>query len=282
MARPLRIEYPGAVYHVTARGNRRGSVYLDEEDNRIFLAALGEALKRFHTLCHGYCLMGNHYHLILETVEGNLSRVMRYLNGTYTQLFNKKHHKCGHVFQGRYKAVLIQKSSHLLEACRYVVLNPVRAGLTESPADWPWSSYRGLAGLGKAPEYLTTGWVLSQFGEDMAGARVKYAEFVNDGSFRSPWDEVRSGVVLGEAEFAGRCRLLAHGEGDITEIPREQRYMNRPELSELLKGDGSKGERWLRAVDEYGYTQKEISRQCGMHYSYISRMLKRERSKVKT
>lgn len=282
MTRPLRIEYPGAVYHVTSRGNRRSNIYTDEEDHRAFLVILGEMTRRFHVLCHGYCLMSNHYHLVLETVEGNLCRAMRYLNGVYTQTFNRKHRKCGHVFQGRYKAVLIQKSSHLLEVCRYVVLNPVRAGMAERPEDWTWSSYRSTVGQEQGPGFLTSEWVLGQFAEEVAAARKKYAEFVNDGSLRKIWDDVVSGVALGESEFAGQCGMLAHGEGDITEIPKEQRYVNRPSLGEVMNACGSRGERWLRAVEEFGYTQKEVARHSGVHYSYVSRMLKRVRSKVKT
>lgn len=281
MSRPLRIEYPGAVYHVTARGNRRSNIFTDEEDNSVFLAILAETVKRFHVLCHGHCLMGNHYHLMLETIEGNLCRAMRHLNGAYTQTYNRKHRKCGHVFQGRYKAILIQKSSHLLEVCRYVVLNPVRAGIVDAPAEWPWSSYRSTAGMEMEPEHLTTGWVLSQFGEDVGTARVRYVEFVNDGSSRKALGEVASGIVLGGSDFVSQSMLLAHGEGDITEIPREQRYVGRPKLSELMCGAGGRFEKWLRAV-EYGYTQKEVAKQCNVHYSYVSRMLKLERSKVKT
>lgn len=282
MARPLRIEYPGAVYHVTSRGNRRANIYTDEEDHKAFLVILGEITRRYHVLCHAYCLMGNHYHLLLETVEGNLCRAMRYLNGVYTQIFNRKHHKCGHVFQGRYKAVLIQKSSHLLEVCRYVVLNPVRAGIVEKPEDWPWSSYRATAGQEQGPVFLTTEWVLSEFDGERQAARRKYAEFVNDGNPWKMWEDVVSGVVLGENEFAEQCRLLSHGEGDITEVPREQRYVNRPSLAEVLSAPGSRAEGWLSAVEEFGYTQKEVARHSGVHYSYVSRMLKRERSKVKT
>lgn len=282
MSRPLRIEYPGAVYHVTSRGNRRGGIFTDGTDHEVFLSILGDAVKHFHVLCHGYCLMGNHYHLILETIEGNLSRVMRHLNGIYTQAFNKKHHKCGHVFQGRYKAILVQKTSHLLEVCRYVALNPVRAGIVDNPEDWRWSSYRATTGLETEPEFLKTGWVLSQFGEVSASSRIKYREFVNDRNTRKIWDDVLAGIVLGGEDFAGQCRLLAHGEGDITEIPREQRYINRPALCEVLNGSDSKGKKWMKAVEEFGYTQKEVAKQCGVHYSYVSRVLKRERSKVKT
>ncbi len=156
MARPLRIEYPGAVYHITSRGNEKKPVYKDDQDRENFLSPLDRVNKRYNWLCHAYCLMDNHFHLLIETPEGNLSIGMRQLNGVYTQTFNKRHRRTGHLFQGRYKAILIQKDSHLLEACRYVVLNPVRARLVEEPGQWRWSSYGATAGREKLPACLTT------------------------------------------------------------------------------------------------------------------------------
>jgi REP element-mobilizing transposase RayT len=139
MARPLRIEYEGAVYHVTSRGNERKPVFKDDGDREVFLDTLHKVNKRYNFLCYAYCLMDNHYHLIIETPDGNLSKGMRQLNGVYTQAFNKRHHRVGYIFQGRYKSILIQKESHLLEVCRYVVLNPVRAKAVNSPEEWRWS-----------------------------------------------------------------------------------------------------------------------------------------------
>ncbi len=148
MARPLRIEYPGAVYHITNRGNDKKAVFKDDQDRETFLKILAFVNKRYHWLCHAYCLMDNHYHLMIETPDGNLSLGMRQLNGVYTQARNKRYNKTGHLFQGRYKAILIQKDTHLLEVCRYVVLNPVRARMVEKPEDWRWSSYRATGGEG--------------------------------------------------------------------------------------------------------------------------------------
>ena len=152
MSRPLRIEYPGAVYHVTSRGDARRPIFCDDKDRLLFLEVLASIVSRFHWLCHAYCLMNNHYHLIVETPEGNLSRGMRQLNGVYTQRFNRRHRKPGHVFQGRYKAIVVEKESYLLELCRYVVLNPVRAKAVETPEAWNWSSYRATAGSTDIPE----------------------------------------------------------------------------------------------------------------------------------
>ena len=142
MARPLRIEHPGAVYHVTSRGNAREDIFISDTDRLKFLEILGNTVEKYNWLCHAFCLLDNHYHLIIETPDPNLSLGMRQLNGVYTQSFNRIHQRVGHVFQGRYKAILVEKGNHLLELCRYVVLNPVRAGMVSKPGDWKWSSLK--------------------------------------------------------------------------------------------------------------------------------------------
>ena len=142
MARPLKIEFAGALYHITSRGDRREDIYRDNEDRQQWLEILGQVCERFNWVVHGYCQMTNHFHLLAETVDGNLSRGMRQLNGIYTQKFNRRYHESGHLFQGRYKAILVQKEAYLLELTRYVVLNPVRAKMALRPENWVWSSYR--------------------------------------------------------------------------------------------------------------------------------------------
>ena len=142
MARPLRIEYEGAVYHVTSRGNGRQSIFCVDSDREAFLEVLSDTVRRFGWICHAYCLMTNHYHLLLETPEANLSRGMRHLNGVYTQAFNRRHMRSGHVMQGRFKGIVVEKESHLLELVRYVVLNPVRAKTVRSAKDWPGAGVR--------------------------------------------------------------------------------------------------------------------------------------------
>jgi putative transposase len=137
VARPLRIEFPGALYHVTSRGNAREAIVRDDADRQMWLAVLGEVLSRGHWLCHAYCLMDNHYHLLVETPEADLSYGMRQLNGVYTQRFNRQHGRVGHVFQGRFKAILVERDSYLLELSRYIVLNPVRARMVTHPKRYP-------------------------------------------------------------------------------------------------------------------------------------------------
>lgn len=274
MTRPLRIEFPGAVYHVTSRGNRHAAIFTDADDRRTFLRVLGEATARFNLLCHAYCLMDNHYHLLLETPEANLSRYMRHLNGVYTQTFNLAHHKCGHLLQGRYAAILVSREEHLLEACRYVVLNPVRAGVCDSPAQYTWSSYRATAGLAKAEPFLTTRWILERFATGPIEAAAKYSEFVLDGGKESIWEDLIAGSVLGNMEFASHHLPNAVFGSGMHEIAKEQRYANRPPLETLLRADGDIWEKAKEAADIYGFTQNEIAAKLGVHFTTVSRHLR--------
>jgi REP element-mobilizing transposase RayT len=160
MTRPLRIEFKGAVYHITSRGNARQAIFLDEKDFFVFLNLLCRVVKRYHFILHTYCLMNNHYHLLIETPYGNLSKGMRQLNGLYTQQFNQRHKRVGHLLQSRYQAILVDKDNYLLELYRYMVLNPVRAKIVKDPKDWRWSTYRSTTGHKGIP-CLTTDWILS-------------------------------------------------------------------------------------------------------------------------
>ncbi len=181
MARPKRLERAGGIYHVIARGNRRQPIIEDERDSRRILHYVDDVVTRCVWRCHAYCLMPNHFHLLLETPEPNLSIGMQRLNGSYAQWFNRRHNVDGHLFQGRYHAVLIESNWHLLELSRYIVLNPVRAGLCAEPAAWVWSSYRATIGELRRPRFLRLEWLLGQFGSDLAKARASYAQFVREG-----------------------------------------------------------------------------------------------------
>lgn len=278
MARPLRIEYDGAVYHVTSRGNERKSIYKDDEDRTLFLDILADTNRKFNWLCHAYCLMNNHYHLIIETPDGNLSKGMRQLNGVYTQAYNRMYQRAGHVFQGRYKAILIEKESHLLEVCRYVVLNPVRARTAKHPGEWTWSSYRATVGKRKLHPCLTTDWVLGQFGAKQKEAEKGYREFVEAGSGEETiWKKVKAQSILGEDEFIENLIGYVKGDQDIKEIPKSQRYLKRPGLEEIFsdkvtRNKVTRDKKIREAIEKYGYSQKEIADNLGMHYSTISRL----------
>ena len=285
MTRPLRIEYPEAVYHVTSRGNARNKIFRDEQDREKFLEVLDSVVKRYNWLCHAYCLMGNHYHLLIETPDANLSLGMRQLNGVYTQSYNRRHKKTGHVFQGRYKAILIQKENHLLELCRYIVLNPVRAKMADRPEDWEWSSYAATCGLKKAPACLKVDWILGQFGNERKGAHKRYKVFVIEGIQKeSPWKEVHGQILLGEDGFIEKFKELLVGKEKIKEIPRQQRYMGRPSLSEVFKKPPGTDKRTRNtnihtAHLKFGYTLKEIADHLRIHYTTVSKALKDEGDK---
>jgi putative transposase len=276
MARPLRIEYDGALYHLTSRGNERKAIYRDDEDRLNFLDILQRVNERFNWICHAYCLMNNHYHLVVETPDGNLSQGMRQLNGVYTQYFNRRHHRVGHVFQGRYKAVIIDKESYLLEVSRYVVLNPVRAKAVKRPEDWKWSSYRGTAGIEKPHESVSPDWLLGQFGAKRRQAEKKYREFVAAGiREKGIWQEVRGQSILGENTFFEKLLTLIKAHEEIKEIPKRQRYAGRPALQEIFGTGNPTGEEIRKAVMGYGYSQKEVAEFLGLHYSTISRRVNR-------
>ena len=281
MARPLRLEFPGAVYHVTSRGNARQVIFLDKDDRESFLGVLSSVVARFNWLCHAYCLMENHYHLMVETMEGNLSWGMRQLNGVYTQVFNRRHTRVGHLFQGRYKAILVEKEAHLLELCRYVVLNPVRAGLVKRPEEWRGSSYRATAGEAKKPVFLEVDWVLSQFGRRRAEAKKAYRGYVLEGlQGKWPWETLKGQILLGTEDFLARLREPLRGKDLLKEVPRAQRYVARPALAEIFKEKKGRREKRndeiiYRAHVDHGYRMGEIADHLGVHYTSISRAIRR-------
>ena len=202
MARPLRIEYAGALYHVTSRGDRREDIYLDDEDRLMWLDVFSQVCSRFNWRCHAWCMMDNHYHILIETAEGNLSQGMRQLNGVFTQKSNRRHHRVGHVFQGRYKSILVQKDNYLLELSRYVLLNPVRARMVDDLLDWAWSSYPAMLGKTPVPDWLETDWLLACFGANRKRAVTKYVDFVRAGIGLPPvWDNLKYQVYLGSDDF---------------------------------------------------------------------------------
>jgi REP element-mobilizing transposase RayT len=224
MTRPLRLAFAGGLYHVTARGNERKAIVRDDTDRARFVDTLASMVDQYRVRCHAWILMGNHYHLILETPTPNLSVALRHLNGVYTQRFNRRHRRVGHLFQGRFKAILVEKEAYLLELCRYVVLNPVRADMVKEPAAYLWSSYRATAGLAAVPGWLTVDWVHEQFGQRKGAAQARYRQFVREGIRQpvAPWEQVVGQIYLGGEDFVRRAQ---RGSGRMAdpEIPRQQR-----------------------------------------------------------
>jgi putative transposase len=268
MARQLRNEFPGAVYHVTSRGNAREMLFVDDDDERKYLRTLAHVVTDCRWLCHAYCLMPNHVHLVLETPRPNLAAGMRRLNSTYAQAFNARRDRVGHVFQGRYNAILIEKESHLLEVCRYVVLNPVRANLCTKAADWPTSSYRATAGHEPAPSFLSITSILGRFGAHLGPARERYRSFIAEGLDTNAWNDLRGQIYLGSEEFA---RLRSAPGERIEEVPRPNWQPVRRPLTELFAEHGA--DAVALAYCEEGYTLREIATHLGLHYSTVSRRM---------
>ena len=278
MARPLRIEYEGAVYHVTSRGDDRRGIFLEDTDRVSFLEVLADVVKRFGWICHAYCLMTNHYHVLIETPNANLSRGMRHLNGVYTQRFNRAHGRVGHVMQGRFKSIVVEKESHLLELARYVVLNPVRAQMVRRVGDWKWSSYRATAGQEDPLAFLTIKWLLSQFGANPVKAVASYRRFVREGRGVEVWNELRGGALMGSDDFVQELSPYLHGMEHQREIPRSQRLIARPSLQSLFADVASKADRnekIYEATRQYEYTLAQLEEYLGLHYSTISRIASR-------
>ncbi len=300
MARPLRIEYPGAYYHVTARGNERKAIFRDVLDRNKFLVILSSSIEQFVVRLHAYVLMDNHYHLLVETPLGDLSRAIRYLNGVYTQYINRRYRRVGHLFQGRYKAILIDKDSYLIELSRYIHLNPWRVrGGGRDPLRYRWSSLRAYIGREKAPEWLETVEILGLFGQKRGKAQRAYGEFVREGmerGIKTPWDEVRWQSLLGSSSFVEEIedRFLRDREIGLTEMKglRESRKRVKPErlvgvvcaYYRIKPGDLPKrSHEYTEAREVASYLMRryslmrlvEIGEQVGLHYSTVGNVVRK-------
>ena len=275
MARPLRIEYAGALYHVTARGNTKNAIYLSDKDRAKFLSLLSNTCNRHHWHCHAYCHMSNHYHLLIETREATLSRGMKYLNGTYTQSFNRQNNKVGHVLQGRYKAILVQKESYLLELARYIVLNPVRARMVKEAKDWPWSSYRATAGF-TLPEFcLTTDWILSNYGRTRKKAQQRYRTFVQQGKNQpSPWESLKNQIYLGNYDFVEDMQSKIDPEQSLNDIPTPQKQAPKKPLLYFEQRYSARDEAMYHAYISRHYTLSEVGKWFGVSHATVSRAVK--------
>ena len=275
MARPLRLELAGGLYHVTSRGDRREDIYEDDEDREKWLEILGHTCKRFNWRCHAYCLMDNHYHIVIETAEANLSKGMRHLNGVYTQYYNLQHDRAGHVFQGRFKGILVERDEYLLELARYVVLNPLRARMIKTIGVWKWSSYQAMIGKVAAQPWLETGWILGQFGKQRKRTIKKYIDFVKAGvKLPSIWDHLQNQIFLGSERFINKHQKLIDKKTSLGEVPKLQKRKIPKALGYYDRKYKNQKKAITSAYLSGGYTLKEIGDYFGMHYSTISRVVK--------
>lgn len=253
MARPLRVEFPGAVYHLTARGNAQQAIFLDAVDRARFLGILGREIDQHQWRCYAYCLMDNHYHLLIETPEANLVQGMQRLNSMYAQHFNRRHHRVGHLWQGRYKSIVVDRESHLLELVRYIVLNPVRAGMVEQAGAWPWSSFRATSNEAPRPSWLDVAWLLSQFGGEECVAIQAYCRFVQEGlRAASPWTELRGQIWLGRTSFREHMQSFIAGK-PLQDIPVGQTRPERPLASDILTAVSTAYNRPLELIPDRSF-----------------------------
>ena len=282
MSRQPRIIYPNALYHLTVRGNEKKEIYFGDADRRLFLRILSSVIEKYHWVCHAYCLMNNHFHLLIQTPESNLSEGMRQLNGVYTQKINERYCRVGHIFQGRFKAFLIEEEIYLLTVARYIVLNPVRAMIVVLPEQYAWSSYRQTIGSDRKRKFLTTQGILSRFSSKGISAQYRYREFVHSGIFlSSPFLEAKHSI-LGSDRFileVGLCEYLE----DNSEFSKSNRFIGRPSLAEIFDGISDKdvrNEAIIGAITRCGYSQAQVARTLSLDASTIFRILKMHRFKT--
>lgn len=276
MARPLRIELSGGLYHVTTRGDRREDIYFSDVDRDAWLELLGQVCERFNWHSHAYCLMSNHYHVVVETPEGNLAQGMRQLNGVYTQYVNRTYKRVGHVFQGRYKSILVEKDCYLLELARYVVLNPLRAGMVKEVGEWPWSSYLAMTGAAPAQRWLETDWLLGQFDSQHQRAQAMYMDFVRAGvGLPSIWDALQRQIYLGSEGFVARMQSTISTGQSLDEIPRMQRRPIAKPLTNYLADYAHDPQLGMAMAYLAGdYAMKQVADAFGVHYTTVSRAVK--------
>ncbi|HEY1150718.1 MAG TPA: transposase [Pseudoduganella sp.] len=272
MTRPLRIQYPGAIYHVTSRGTRRAAIYREERDYHIWQDLLGETAARYNFGVHAFCQMPNHFHMLVETADGNLAQGMRHLNSRYAQRFNHRYRSCGPVLQGRYDSVLIEHQSQLLEVARYVVLNPVRARLVRHEAEWKWSSHHYLLGRRPAPTWLMSRWLLAQFGRKAAKAIAAYVRFIEQGHGRpDPLAMARSQVVLGRTPDEP---ALAASDARLKGTSKRARRTLAASLAEYAARYPERNEAMARAYFTTVYSMREIAEFFGVSEKTVSRAVR--------
>jgi len=284
MARPLRIELPGALYHVSSQGDRRETIFAHDEDRLTFLQVLQIGLQRFDAAVLAYCLMGNHYQLVLQTRQANLSKLMRHVNGVYTQRFNRRHAKTGHVFQGRFKALVMDRDRYLLRACSSVDAHPVRAGQVRAPEHWAWSSYRAHVGLTPAPGWLDTAQVWHQaLGHHVQGAVGRqramqaYRHLVHGAHGAEPWtQQVRQQLYLGDEDFVRRL----HAECPAGDAAPQAHPDAGRTLDEWLDACESREEAFARAYRSSRWTMTRIAAAAGLSVQQVSRLIARFEGRV--
>jgi len=282
MPRKPRLEFPGAIYHIHQRGNHQEHIYVDHADSVLFMKLLRDVIERMNWICHAYCLMGNHYHLLIEIPDGILSRGMAWLNGMYTKKFNRKYNVSGHLFQGRFKSRLIEDNMQFLTTARYIVRNPIEAHIVESAEHWPWSSYKPTVGMIAPPKYLFVDDILSCLSTNRRKAQLFFQKLVhmdlknNDDQIITLFQKVYA--EQREPVFQKRIRTILDVRNSLGPIPRTQRILSRPQLKELFNGyeyDDLKTRNKIisEAFKLYAYTQSELAAYLELNRTTISKIV---------
>ena len=280
MARPLRLHFPGVLLHVFARGNNKARIFMDDEDCGAFLDVLSRTLERFGVECVMYCLLVNHYHLLLVPHEHPVSRLMQQLNGTYCQRFNRRHDRVGHTLQGRFGARLVQDGEYARAVLRYLALNPVAAGAAHAPEDWPWSSYRAAIGMETAPEFLSLQHVWTAFGTaDADVGRGRLVEFVR----AAVLDPFPNPLLHGDERLARHLAPVLEPHQTNRDFLYASRFATRPTLWTLLDGCVSRAsieDAAYRAFYRQGYTLAAIGKAVSRDPSTICRWIRRAAARL--
>lgn len=294
MGRPLRIEYPDAFYHITARGNERQNIFKSNRDRERFLGYLASASERYKAIIHTYSLMDNHYHILLQTPAGNLSQIMHHINGAYTNYFNAKRKRFGHLFQGRYKALLVDIDEYAQELSRYIHLNPVKAGVVEKPEQYKWSSYRDYINVNKSSQWLCIDFILSLFSRKTSVAKKQYRRFVESMiavEYESPLKNVFASTILGSRSFINQIREkhLDRKKSD-RDLPDLKQFYELPDLEKIIKQAAKvlkEDAALLKRVQIYlchkfsGQKLKEIGLHFGISVSGVSQASRRVALQIK-
>lgn len=275
MARPLRIEFPGAVYYISTSGNAGRNIFQDAKDGQMWLEVFESVCKRFSWICYSFCLMTDHYHLIIETPEPNLSKGMRQLNGVYTQNFNRRHNSAGHVFQGRFKSILVQKEKYLADLMKYVFFSPVRAGYSKYAHQFKWSNYKWFLKKDECPDWLSSKMLDNSVKDELEQLIEEISE--NKGIENNVLENVRKQIYLGDDEFISEIQKKIDREKKLSEIPKEQ-ISNVHSINYFQNSSKSRDEAITKAYLVGNYTMKEIADYFSLHYSTVSRIIKENES----
>jgi len=282
MSRPLRIQYPGAHYHIISRGNGGNNIFRDKWDYQIFLEELKNAIENHNWISYAYCLMPNHYHLYIKTLDPNLSIGMRQLNGNYTQRSNIRHKRYGHLFQGRFKSILVEDTGYQGELIRYITLNPIKAKLAKSLDQYPWLSHNEITGKKKKTGCVNIKEVLKIFHNNNDQAKKEYTRFLKEKHDGKDLEkEIKAGFILGSMDFAKKV-ISNYSDKESRENIKKERFADRPELDKIFKDVGGKKERdklIFKAFKDYGYTQASLGNYLNIHYASISRIIKDQKAR---